>query len=86
MNKDTLSYKNTLWCFGQKVSYCVLSGLYRTHYFIYNTYITHRLFQKKNGLPVRNIGFIKYFLTIICCVVILICCFLILSMGYIASQ
>ena len=40
------------------------------NYFVHNIYI--RLSLKKNGLSVRNIGFVKYFLTSICCVVILI--------------
>ena len=45
------------------------------YYFIHNTIVTHIL-SLKNGLLVRNIGFTKYFLTGICCVVILICSFL----------
>ena len=47
----------------------------------HNTYVIHRLSLKKNGSPVRNIGFTKYFLTNICCAVILICNFQITYMA-----
>ena len=70
------------WLISYLASHLVLPSC--IYYSVDNTY---RLsLKKKNGLPVRNIGFTKYFFTSICCVVILNCSFLILSIGYIVSQ
>ena len=62
------------WSISYLASYLNLPSY--IYYLVHNTYITHRLSLKKNGLTFRNIGFTKYFITSICCVVILICSFL----------
>ena len=60
---------NFVFIFAFEFTFCI-------YYFIHNTHVTHILSLKKNGLPIQNIGITKYFLSSICCVVILICSFL----------
>ena len=67
------------WLISYLVSHFNLS--FCIYNFVHNTYVIHRLSLKKNGSPVRNIGFTKYFLTNICCAVILICNFQITYMA-----
>ena len=51
------------------------SGVYLSHghrSLVHRIYVIHKHSLKKNGLSFRNIRLVKYFLTSICCVVILI--------------